>query len=487
MKIVLKKIKNMPVSLKSALMYTICILFSRGLSIITIPIFTRLMSTEQIGVVSLFNSWNAIITIFTTLSLTSGGFSIAMKDFGDKREEYISSILFLTTILSFIVLIIYILMPSFWANLTGLSNKLLIIMLIGFFLSPAREFWLAHQRYEYKYVKSSLIIISSALLSSIISIIVVYFIKDNQAYYRILSTCTITYFVALILYVYIFYKGKKFISIKYWKYSLFLSLPLVGHSLASQVLSASDRIMISKIIDNNALGIYGTIYTISSISTMVWSAINASYVPFLYQNIGKKNKSIKSTSFILLLLYSLIAIICILFAPEIVMLITTPKYYEAIYIMPPIAAGVYFISISNMYSNILIYLKKTKYIMYSSIVAALLNLLLNYIFINKYGYIAAAYTTLVSYIIMSCLLYCIAISIFNKNSEYKLSEVYNNKAIILLSIITVIMAFVGLALYMSTIVRYIVITIIVLFTIIIYLKKKDLIMNIKTNKVVVRK
>ena len=44
------------------------------------------------------------------------------------------------------------------------------------------------------------------------------------------------------------------------------------------------------------------------------------------------------------------------------------------------------------------YKKKTQYIMAGTIVAAIINVITNYIFIRAYGYIAAAYTTLFSYI-----------------------------------------------------------------------------------------
>ena len=58
---------------------------SRGLAIITVPIFTRLMTTEQIGEVNLYNSWYALISVVATLSLTSGGYSVAMKEYPISR------------------------------------------------------------------------------------------------------------------------------------------------------------------------------------------------------------------------------------------------------------------------------------------------------------------------------------------------------------------------------------------------------------------
>ena len=69
--------------------------------------------------------------------------------------------------------------------------------------------------------------------------------------------------------------------------------------------------------------------------------------------------------------------------------------------MPPIAGGVFLTCVSNMYSNIMIYYKKTQYIMYASIAAAATNVVLNYFCIAKFGYMAAAYTTLVAYIVLA--------------------------------------------------------------------------------------
>ena len=76
--------------------------------------------------------------------------------------------------------------------------------------------------------------------------------------------------------------------------------------------------------------------------------------------------------------YAIVAALLTFFAPEIVRTLATEEYYEAIYIMPPIAGGVFLTCVSNMYSNIMIYYKKTQYIMYASIAAAATNVVLNY-------------------------------------------------------------------------------------------------------------
>ena len=124
-------------SAKSAAVYTIATLFSRGLAIITVPIFTRIMSTDQIGVVNLYTSWYTMISAVATLSLTSGGYMVAMKEYPNQRDQYQSSVLTLTSIIALIIALVYFAISSVWNTLIGLPSGLIILMLIGFFFAPA--------------------------------------------------------------------------------------------------------------------------------------------------------------------------------------------------------------------------------------------------------------------------------------------------------------------------------------------------------------
>ncbi len=64
-----------------------------------------------------------------------------------------------------------------------------------------------------------------------------------------------------------------------------LSLPLVGHAIAKQILDVSDRIMINRFVGSSAVGIYSTLYSVSSLSLIVWNAMNGAYIPYLYKKI----------------------------------------------------------------------------------------------------------------------------------------------------------------------------------------------------------
>ena len=363
--------------------------------------------------------------------------------------------------MAIILACVYFLIPNIWNKITGLPSVLMILMLVVFFFAPAQDFWLLRQRYEYKYKLAGALTMGSALASTVLSVLVVLKLNavnsDQIVVGRLYATSIISIVISAILWIKLYVKGRTVINIKYWKYSLKLSLPLIGYAFAAQILNVSDRMMISKMVGNDAVGIYSTLYTVSSISLLVWSAINSSFIPYLYQNIEKKENKIKELSLALMGAYAIIAVMLTFLAPEIVKILATKEYYEAIYIMPPIAAGVFLTSVSNMYSNLLIYHKKTNYIMYSSIIAAIVNLILNYICIKTFGYMAAAYTTLIAYIVLAGTQAMFARKITFKKTGRK--SIYNDNAVFIMAILTIIAALFGLFLYHYTWLRYTIICI----------------------------
>lgn len=444
---------------KASAVYTMASLLSKGIAIITVPIFTRIMEPSQIGVVNIYNSWHSIISVVASLSLTSGGFQLAMKEFKNERNQYVSSVLSLTSVIALLLGGIYFAIPTVCNKALGMSTPLIWLLIIHLLLFPAMDFWLMRQRYEYKYIASACLSVATSVVASAVSVWAVIRASNHGIQrlgeVRLYGNYAIQLLVALILWIGIFVRGRTFYSKKYWGFSLALSIPLIGNSFASQVLSVSDRVMIGNMVGEREVGIYGTLYTVSSISLLVWSSINSAFVPFLFDNIDKpkQKKRIETISTGLLLAFSCVALGMTIIAPEIVKILATEEYYEAIYIMPPIAAGVFLTAIANMYSNVLIYLKSTKYIMISTSIAAGINVIMNYFLIGKFGYMAASYTTLVAYVIHACIQGIVSTSIYAKKTANK-GGVYNAKQIFAISVVTIVACLLCLLLYKTTWIRF---------------------------------
>lgn len=460
---------------KSAVVFTVAILLSRGISIISTPIFTRIMPPDQIGIVGLFTSYLSIISSVSSLALNSGGFMVGLKEFADKRDEYISSLLTLTTITAAILVVSFAIAPSFWSNLLGLPIGLLFLLLFGCLVTPAFEFWLMRQRYEYQYKKAAVITVLTSVLSTTFAVLAVIFAKDipdHLGELRLYVATGSSLFVYLIIWLLLLHKGKIFYDRLYWSFSLSLSLPLLGHSFASQMLSVSDRFFISKFVDNTAVGIYSTLYSVGSISLMLWSALNSSFVPYLFQNLDTDNqkKEVGINAAKLLAGFSILTFAAALLAPEVVSFFAPDEYLEHVNIVPPIIAGVYFISVGNFYSNLLVYSKNTIAIMISSIIAGGFNVLLNVLLIPKFGYVAAAYNTLLSYVVFALLQAISGYSVFKRKHAGIFA--YNNKVMFIIVVSTVSLIMVCILLYKSGVIRYCLALIILIVAIYIY-KNKD--------------
>lgn len=88
-----------------------------------------------------------------------------------------------------------------------------------------------------------------------------------------------------------------------------------------------------------------------------------------------------------------------LLAPEFIYLLGGNKYAEAYTCTVPVLVAGFFAMSYTIPVVVEYYKEKTSYISVGTAVAALINICLNALFIPKYGYVAAAYTTLISYIV----------------------------------------------------------------------------------------
>lgn len=79
----INKYRNMPLPVRASFWFVVCSVLQKGISFFTTPIFTRLLSTEQYGQVTLYSSRAAIVCIFTTLNLQYGSFNTAQVKFQD--------------------------------------------------------------------------------------------------------------------------------------------------------------------------------------------------------------------------------------------------------------------------------------------------------------------------------------------------------------------------------------------------------------------
>ena len=463
MKKILNKYLNMPVQVKAVFWLTVCTLLQKGISIITVPIFTRIMSTDDYGIFSKFISWENIIQLFTTLSLHTGVFNTAMIKNEDRHNVVVSSYLGLSTLITSVTFLIYLMLQNGINKAMGLSTGEMLFMFLNLLLSPAFNLWIAQQRFEYKYVK----LVVYTLMYSLISPVICYFAviyAENAACARIAASSLVSAIFYSIIYVAVFFKGRVFFDGKLWKNAIIVNVSLIPHFLSASILNQADRLMISSMVGNSEAGIYSVGYSAAMLLQIVISSVNASIVPWLYNKI-KRNRAGEAKALLnvaSILMFGAV-IVFMLFAPECMRILAPIEYQDAIWIFPPLTASVFFIYVYNLFCNIELYYEKSLYITISSCLAAVLNIVLNYLLIPVFVYTVAGYTTLMSYISYA-VIHCLFAKKIVKN--YQIDNPIDNKFIVILSGALLIMTVLINGLYRFLIIRYMIFFLISLLAII---------------------
>ncbi|MCR5335340.1 MAG: oligosaccharide flippase family protein [Synergistes sp.] len=397
-------LKALPAPVMASLAFILMSVVEKGLVLITSPIYTRLLTQSEFGVVSVFLSWRALLGIVATFSLAAGVFNNGMLDYREDRDGYSFSMLALSNI---ITLICMALLAALWSKIGKVLDfglPLVVLMFLDFMLQPAFGFWMARQRFEYKYLKLSAIVMAYAVLSSAAAVICILIFPGHRIYARLFGGESVLLCVYLIFYIYLGVKAGWKVNTSYWKAAVIFNLPIIPHYLSGYVLNSADRIMIAGMTGSAAAARYSVAYTAALAVTIVWNAVNGSLVPYTYEKCRSGDSgAVRRVTKPVAAAYAFLCCVLILLAPELLKIMAPAGYYEAVYIIPPIVGGVFFMALYFLFGNVVYYHRKPAYVMLASAAAAALNIALNFIFIPRYGYTAAAYTTLFCYIVQAAL------------------------------------------------------------------------------------
>lgn len=454
---ILNKYNKLPVMIKASLWFVLCNILQKGISMITVPLFTRLLTTAEYGQFSVYQSWYSILSIFSTLYLFDAAYNTGMVKFKDDRDNFTISLQSLTSVLAIILLVVYLFDIDFWNKMLELPTVVILCMDLEFLFIPAYSFWSARQKFEYKYRNLVIFTLLISILCPVIALISIHYAAD-KGIARILSFTLVQTIFGIGFYILNAIRGGRLICIKYWKYALGFSIPLIPHYLSMTILQQSDRIMISKMVGTSEAAIYSIAYNISQIILLITKAINNSYIPYTYGCLEEKNyKKLRENTNYLLVLIGLLIFCVMLLGPELIKIFATPVYYDAVWIIPPVAVSVFLMFLYPIFSNIEFYYEKSSVAMSSSLVGAVLNLGLNYIFIKRYGYIAAGYTTLFCYMIFAIMHYYGMKKVLKQKNIKE--PVYDLKFLLLVTIIMLIVMIGVLLIYPYTIIRILLLSI----------------------------
>ena len=180
-------------------------------------------------------------------------------------------------------------------------------------------------------------------------------------------------------------------------------IPSVGVSLLSWALSLSDRYLLNIFRSAEEVGIYSVSYTVSEHTIFLVASLfllaSAPIAFNIWERQGVKASqdfTQKLTRYFILISVPAAVGLSVLAYP-IADILFAPEYLPGYRIIPLVAIGALLVGFSHRFSTCLGYYKRSDLNMICFLGAAVLNVLLNFIFIPTYGYMGAAATTFASY------------------------------------------------------------------------------------------
>ncbi|MEL7509449.1 MAG: oligosaccharide flippase family protein [Cyanobacteria bacterium J06554_1] len=378
--------------------YTLPTILSRGISFLILPIYTRILSTSDYGILDLVMVFGNLVNLTISLEISQGiaRFYPDEKDVS-KQKLYASSAFWFSTFCYILFLIISL---SFSSSLSNLilqdSNRVLIfrIGLVYIFFNGLVYFIQSQLRWEFRSKQYAILSTVVSFSIAIGSVFLGYFL--NWKLHGVLLGMLIAHLIGYIYGIIILRESIDLrVDLDLLSQMLKFSSPLVPAGIAVFISTYIDRIMINHFLSLDEVGIYSLGFRLASITTLIIIGFQRALTPLIYSHYSEEDTPRHlALIFRLFIAISLVFILCIsIFSKEILWLITNPNYYSA-------STVIVFLALSILFANMYIFtpgisiVKRSYIIFWINFAGAVLNVVFNWLLIPTYGLMGGAFATL---------------------------------------------------------------------------------------------
>lgn len=387
--------------LKDTLIYMIGNFGSKVVSIIMLKFYTSFLTTSEYGTIDVITTTVSLMMPLISLQLSEGIFRMLTEESNkENQKRYISSainiiflnVIFLSVITIFLQLFFDILSYKYY-------TYILIMLILGAIYELMNQIIRGMnllKLYSFQGILFTLIFTGCNIL---------FIAKLNKGVYGYLISQIISYFIVSIV-GFIVAKIYKLYSVKIWSVEkqelLSYSIPLIPNILSWWILNVSDRYFISYFTTNSDVGIYAfankivnLMYVINSIFILAWQSNSIR----MYREEGR-DKYYSKIFNIYSSLQSLVVILFSIVSYLLVRIFGSEEYLEAYKYIPLLAVAIMFNTYASYYANNYLILKKTKAIMKTTMIAAVINTVINLILIPYIGIYGAILSTIIAYMVV---------------------------------------------------------------------------------------
>lgn len=373
-----------------------------GINFLTIPIFTRLLDTDGYGVVNIYTAWVQIFTVVIGFK-ADGSVGSAKANLRDEEQDsYHLSVLAMSFCFFAFVFSAAMLFLNAVSSLLGMDPILTICMLVqsfaAFVISVFNNRFIFKKQAQKNFAMSVGVCLATTLLS--VFLILAVFTQNGGYLGRVFGLTIPNVAIAIGLILSLVLSGKAMIRLRYWKFCLVLTLPLVLHGLSQVLLSQTGKIAIQQSYGDSLAGVYSVAVVVSGLLHAIYTALNNSFVPFMYDDLaGKTSSEVKQSHFRnYFTSFTLGTCSFALVSPEILKIMSTEAYWSAISILPILTIGQYCVFLYSFPVNYEFFKMKTRSVAVGTVMAALLNVVLNYVLVPSIGMVGAALSAMAAYL-----------------------------------------------------------------------------------------
>ena len=396
-----------------------------GINFFTIPVFTRILGTDNYGLYTIYYTWVNTYTILVSLQVmgTIGVANVRLKQ--EELKKYYSSILTIV-LLSFAVIMAIILFIMPWAaEYFGMSRKMIILMMFHALGMAFVNFATMRYTYEKKAHLTFSISVFVAIFGIVLSLAFLQgTYEDGTLYYGRAYGAAVPYLIlGAVIFVVYMAQGRTLYSREYWKFCLPLCLPMVFHGLSQLILAQADKVMLQAMMSDSIVGIYSFTYSFAHVMNIIYNAFNNTWVPFYYDDIKAGRIDViykRSKNYIFV--FTALSVGFMLLAPDVIKLFAQEEFWAGISLIPVFVLANYMMFLYSFPVNYEFYHKKSIHIAIGTSAAAVINCILNYILIPFIGMAGAAVATLIAYVLLWIFHHMVSKYVIKQGYHYKIRE-----------------------------------------------------------------
>lgn len=386
---------------KNTIIITIGKICTQLITFFLLPLYTGILSTEEYGAVDLLNTLVSLLLPIVTFQVEQAVFRELIEVRGKKNKEsrIISSAVITVIFQCIVYLIIFTLISPFINNHYKffLATNVVANIFLSLLLQIARGFG-----NNKKYAFASFISALSTIVFNVLFLVVIKLGANGMLLGTMLGqiVATIYLFISLKLYKYLKVKDyKKEIIKSLWKYSL----PLIPNAISWWVFNASDRVIASAFLGVDQNGILAASLKFSAVFITFYNIFNMSWTESISIAIKDADVSdyFNKMFNIVLRLFTAMGIGMIACMPFVFPIMINEKFSAGYGLIPISIVGSLFNVIVGLISVIYVAEKNTKAIASTSIVSAIINIIVHLALIKFIGLYAAVISTFVAFFVMS--------------------------------------------------------------------------------------